>query len=1110
MSNDIQIRTVTVELLRSGPAHNQLLSPLTLYLGVCDDAEAGIVTLPYEQHTFERRMRALRYDEDAISKDKIPELRALGIDMAKVLGTIPRLAGSLGGDTRGVDTLVHLSLTLSASELAALPFELSKVPIGPTAWTESWLALQSRVPVVITRRTRNVSTRGFRGLRRPRVLFISADPDDENVPFYEHRAAIFNAMRPFLDPAAQCPRLYEGGRVEVFGDEALTITRGIPFDVVARHCAASPYTHIHVLAHGAVDTSLGDSSSGLRLHPDDGVVSGERLASAFAGLVGESLHRPDVVTLATCDSGKPGDPLVPGASIVHALHQAGIPLVLGSQFPLTKEGSVIVAQEFYNALLWGEHPWIVLHRVRSALHGRLRARDHDWASLVVYEALPTQISYDLDQSRYHRGQTAMATARAWQWAKLDAREQDTPDAEAAPDIRVLQEGGLDVEEVIRRLPLDSKYFGMEALALRAQGREQIAADEYYGLRGAASSLALDTELVKKIVLAPASHLGRALEDYGDAVTGFLVNDGQGMNSPYRALVAKLVLSAVLGRGFERGTWEMARHWIKSTLEDAVSVDEKLWSNACVAELWLIRLTEEETAKSPQAVKLAADNAHLAIEAMVRLDRGGQSLAVQRTKWELGHYAAWWGDPDVERVLGEYGVARRASFHRKGASLVDLANALLDIIDPLPPASPPAAKKAAAKGKATPGAVVPAPAPLKAATAVAPKPNATAALLGSSAASSKAPATARATAGAGGATFFNIEMLPAAHGDALFIEYGRVGAAPSRVLVDCGTDGSYKDGLKKRIEALGKTDRHFELFMMSHIDFDHIGGAIPFLQEAPALGVSFGDVWFNGWKHIASMLGGKQGEKFSALIVDNKLPWNEWNNGKGVDKGKAIVRPGGSLPTITLPGGMLLTLLSPTKEKLAALAPKWAADIKDWGTKPGDLDAARSHLLGKHPSTSENVDELADAPFKSDTAEPNGSSIAVLAEYGGKSILLGADAHAPVLVEAIKILTKSRGLAKLPLTAFKVSHHASQNNLNIELMKLLDCKHYLISTNGGTFNHPDREAIGRVIKYGGTQPKLWFNFRSKINEVWAKPALQQKYHYDAAYPEGERPGLLVRL
>lgn len=57
----------------------------------------------------------------------------MGVDMAKVLGAIPRLPGSLGGDGQGRDTLVHLSLVLSASELASLPFELAKVPIGPTA-----------------------------------------------------------------------------------------------------------------------------------------------------------------------------------------------------------------------------------------------------------------------------------------------------------------------------------------------------------------------------------------------------------------------------------------------------------------------------------------------------------------------------------------------------------------------------------------------------------------------------------------------------------------------------------------------------------------------------------------------------------------------------------------------------------------------------------------------------------------------------------------------------------------------------------------------------------------------------------------------------------------
>ena len=92
----------------------------------------------------------------------------------------------------------------------------------------------------------------------------------------------------------------------------------------------------------------------------------------------------------------------------------------------------------------------------------------------------------------------------------------------------------------------------------------------------------------------------------------------------------------------------------------------------------------------------------------------------------------------------------------------------------------------------------------------------------------------------------------------------------------------------------------------------------------------------------------------------------------------------------------------------------------------------------------------------------------------------------------------------------MSHHASQNNLNIELMKLLDCKNYLVSTNGLVFNHPDREAIGRVIKYGGDKPRLYFNYKTKLNDVWASAGLQDKYGYQAVFPEQGKDGLIVRL
>jgi beta-lactamase superfamily II metal-dependent hydrolase len=69
--------------------------------------------------------------------------------------------------------------------------------------------------------------------------------------------------------------------------------------------------------------------------------------------------------------------------------------------------------------------------------------------------------------------------------------------------------------------------------------------------------------------------------------------------------------------------------------------------------------------------------------------------------------------------------------------------------------------------------------------------------------------------------------------------------------------------------------------------------------------------------------------------------------------------------------------------------------------------------------------------------------------------------------------------RLKIDAFKVAHHASQNNLSMELLQLLECPRYIISTNGDHFSHPDRQAIGRIIKYGGDRPALYFNYNEPL-------------------------------
>jgi beta-lactamase superfamily II metal-dependent hydrolase len=344
------------------------------------------------------------------------------------------------------------------------------------------------------------------------------------------------------------------------------------------------------------------------------------------------------------------------------------------------------------------------------------------------------------------------------------------------------------------------------------------------------------------------------------------------------------------------------------------------------------------------------------------------------------------------------------------------------------------------------------------------------------------------------------MLPAGHGDCLWIEYGDHGAT-HRLLIDGGTQAS-ASGLLKHIDALTARDRQFELLMLSHIDSDHIGGVLP-LMKAVQQGLRFGDVWFNGWRHLSGELGSKQGEMFSTAIQDLHLPWNAWR------QGHAIVVDGDTLPSATLPGGMKLTLLSPTREQLAKLAPAWKQELKKAGLVPGSrVDYSR--FLKGSPSTSTDVDKLADTKFDGDAAPANGSSIAVLAEFGGASVLFGADAHDPVLRESVRRLLRQRGVDRLKLDAFKVSHHASQNNLSKDLLALIDCKRYCISTNGDYFCHPDREAIGRIIKYGGARPELHFNYLTRYNDVWKRADLQERYKYSARYPQQGEDGVAVSL
>lgn len=370
--------------------------------------------------------------------------------------------------------------------------------------------------------------------------------------------------------------------------------------------------------------------------------------------------------------------------------------------------------------------------------------------------------------------------------------------------------------------------------------------------------------------------------------------------------------------------------------------------------------------------------------------------------------------------------------------------------------------------------------------------------------------------------FQIHMLTAGRGDSFWIEYGDR-RTPHRVLIDGGIHRT-SAVLRERIEALPEDQRHFDLLVVTHIDLDHIAGTLPVFREPPA-GLRLDDVWYNGWRHLPSppedrerrLLGPRQGEQLAALIEEHDHPWNAKLGGGAV----ALRNGDAELPVILLAGGMKLTLLGPRLDRLAALRPVWEKEIRKAGLEPGQAggvleEAAarprRKRLLGAQSKV--DVAKLAALTFVPDTSEANGSSIAFLAEYGGKRCLFTGDAFAGDVLASVRRLARAESETSLAVDAFKLSHHGGSKNTSVELIQALACKRFLFSTDGTIYGHPEKETVARVIVHGRKlgAPELNFNVRSDESGLWDDRRLftDPKWRYEPVLPPANSSGLAVEL
>lgn len=342
-----------------------------------------------------------------------------------------------------------------------------------------------------------------------------------------------------------------------------------------------------------------------------------------------------------------------------------------------------------------------------------------------------------------------------------------------------------------------------------------------------------------------------------------------------------------------------------------------------------------------------------------------------------------------------------------------------------------------------------------------------------------------------------------------ISYGP-STALKYILIDGGRSWTYKHALKRYLSE--HCINELELLVITHVDRDHIDGMLSMMQDN-TLPLRAKNVWFNTWDHLEGKaievasshddlesFGAKMGEEISPLLMSKGWPWNRQFGGAAVKVG---TQPEDN---VILLGALRLTLLSPNQEKLDDLKPAWQKECQEAGITPG---ATLKEYVSDEDEDIEsfgavNIDALAAEPFIEDHSPANGSSIALLLEYGGRKLLLAGDAHADILQTGLQALGASAA-TPIAVDAFKIPHHGSKFNLSKDLLELLDCRHYLISTNGNYFKHPDEVAMARLIKFGTVDSTVHFNYKTKHNLLWKNDAWQLSYRYQVEFPSEESDG-----
>lgn len=502
----------------------------------------------------------LRYDSSAMigKEDKwetikkcSDQIRSLFIDCDKI-----------------PEDISHLEVYLNPSELALVPFELLLNDKGEPRFVSN-----NGKPLVLTRNFRRQVTKYVEMPKKPRVLYVHTKPNHKNylglpfpdVPYKNHEQSLRYALRHW-DLENQLTVLSDS----TFEEFKNTIRKAEEKN--------DPFTYIHILAHGSLlfdHKSPSNFEYGIAFHSKEPLENAYRATSTheiktfFESL--ESL--PYLVNYMICDSANFTNGTKPDRNPVQATFRAGVPIVIGSQFPLSMKGSELISKELYKRLFRGGDIREILGDIRTKLYALDPADPHDWISLVSYVDLPQDYEFQL-----------LMLKMAFQLVILNSirKQSSRDDSDTLPTKDDFIRAKVQIEESIADL-------SAQVTEIEHQKSKEAAFLENSGLLGSAYKRLAEIEFKESLVLntdtkaKQKEHLQEAIKWYKKAADRNLSHHW----SLIQYISLKVVLEGKL-KNNETDYWNATRLSALKEIELNDSKDQKsIWPYGTLLELYLL-------------------------------------------------------------------------------------------------------------------------------------------------------------------------------------------------------------------------------------------------------------------------------------------------------------------------------------------------------------------------------------------------------------------------------------------------------------------------------------------------------------------------------------------